>query len=202
MPLALIYNPRMTKIIIGERIGKNRHLGVGCSISIFDLKREKVLLIRRANNGKWAVPCGYMEAGGSFSEACKREVKEETGLSVRVKRLAGVYTSPNLLLEYPDGNKWQLIILRFEVDVVDGELQARDKATEFGYFWLNEIGGLDMNELDRRRAIDGFQRISEPVICDDFAFIERIERLRGSLKNSGALELVMEERMKDKAKGK
>jgi len=192
----------MAKIIIGERIGKNGHLGVGCSASIFDLKREKVLLIHRADNGMWAVPGGYMEAGESFSEACKREVNEETGLSVRVKRLVGVYTSPNLLLEYPDGNKWQLVILHFEAEIVDGELQASDEATEFGYFGLNEISGLDMNELDRRRAIDGFQRITEPVICDDFAFMERIERLRGSLKNSGALELLVEERMKDKAKGK
>ncbi len=143
-----------------------------------------------------------MEAGESFSEACEREVKEETGLNARVKHLVGIYTSPNLLLKYSDGNKWQLVVLHFEAEIVDGELQASDEATEFGYFELNEIDSLDMNELDRRRAIDGFQRITEPVICDDFAFKERIEKLRGSLKNSGTLELLMEERMKDKAKGK
>ena len=143
-----------------------------------------------------------MEAGESFSEACQREVLEETGLRVRVKHLVGVYTTPNLLQEYPDGNKWQLVVLHFEADIIGGELQPSDESTEFCYFLRDEIDRLNMNELDRRRAFDSFERNSEAVICDNFVLKERIEKLRGSLKNSGTLESLMEVRMKDKAKGK
>jgi ADP-ribose pyrophosphatase YjhB (NUDIX family) len=96
----------MVKVISGERIAKEGHLAIGCSAFVFDSKREKVLLIQRSDDGKWAVPGGAMMAGESLSEACAREVLEETGLKIKVNRLLSVYTSPHRLLTYPDGNKW------------------------------------------------------------------------------------------------
>ena len=158
----------MATIIVGKRVGKNGRLGVGCSASIFDSEKEKVLLVRRADNGKWAVPGGYMQAGESFSEACKREVMEETGLEVNINRLFGIYTSPNLLLEYSDGNKWQLIILHFEAEFVSGELKPSEETTEFRFFSLSEMNGLEMNGLDRKRVLDGFARLQNAIINDDF----------------------------------
>ena len=158
----------MVQIIKGNRVGKNGRLGVGCSASVSDRSGEKVLLIRRKDNGKWAVPGGYMEAGESFSEACKREVWEETGLAVNVNRLIGIYTSPNLLLEYPDGNKWQLVVLHFEAELISGELTLGEETTEFGFFSLDEIQALDMNGLDRKRILDGFVASHAALINDDF----------------------------------
>lgn len=158
----------MTRILIGERVAKDGRLGVGCSASVFDSKREKVLLVRRADDGKWAVPGGYMEPGENFSEACKREVWEETGLQVNIKRLIGIYTSPNLLLEYSDGNKWQLVVLHFEAEIVDGEFTPNEETTEFGFFSLDEVSGLEVNGLDRKRIVDGFARMQNVFINDDF----------------------------------
>ena len=160
--------PLMATIIVGERVGKNGRLGVGCSASIFDVSGEKVLLVRRADNGKWAVPSGYMASGESFSEACKREVMEETGLEVNINRLIGIYTSPNLLLEYSDGNKWQLVVFHFDTELVSGELKLSEETTGFGFFSLSEINGLDMNGLDRKRVLDGFARLQNAIINDDF----------------------------------
>ena len=158
----------MAKIIVGERVGKDGRLSVGCSASIFDPGKEKVLLVRCVDDGKWAVPGGYMLAGESFSEACKREVLEETGLEVTINRLIGVYTSPNLLLEYPDGNKWKLVVLHFEAEFVKGELTSSEETTEFGFFSLPEISGLDINGLDRKRVLDGFAKMQAALINDDF----------------------------------
>ena len=158
----------MTTIITGERVGKNGRLGVGCSAFIFDANRNKVLLARRADNGKWAVPGGYMNSGESFSEACIREVFEETGLEVSIRKLIGIYTSPNLLLEYPDGNKWQLVVMHFEAEITTGELTASDETTEFGFFSWQEINDLDMNGLDRKRVLDGFSQSMATIVNDEF----------------------------------
>src|SRR5690349_21801151 len=61
---------QMAKIIQGERIGKLGKLVIGCSALIFDEKREKILLTRRSDNGRWCLPGGHMEAGESVAEAC------------------------------------------------------------------------------------------------------------------------------------
>jgi len=93
---------------------------------------------------------------------------EETGLEVNINRLIGIYTSPNLLLEYSDGNKWQLVVFHFDTELVSGELKLSEETTGFGFFSLSEINGLDMNGLDRKRVLDGFARLQNAIINDDF----------------------------------
>lgn len=45
----------MAKVITGERIGKEGQLAIGCSAAIFDENHQRILLIRRVDNGRW--PC-------------------------------------------------------------------------------------------------------------------------------------------------
>ena len=87
----------MAKIIAGHRVGQDGTIRVGCSAVIFDKDREKILLTRREDNNQWCLPSGGMEPGESASEACIREVDEETGLQVAIKRLIGVYTTSHEL---------------------------------------------------------------------------------------------------------
>jgi ADP-ribose pyrophosphatase YjhB (NUDIX family) len=158
----------MVKVLSGNRIGREGRLGIGCSAFVFDAKREKVLLLQRTDDGKWAVPGGAMVAGESLSEACEREVFEETGLKVRVKRLLSVYTSPHRLLTYPDGNKWQPVNLHFEVEIVNGNLIVNEEASSFGFYSFAETDGLNMHGMDRMRVRDGFAGKGETVIYDDY----------------------------------
>jgi len=158
----------MVKINIGDRVGTQGKLAIGCSASVFDIEQEKMLLIRRTDNGLWAVPGGYMEPGESLTEACRREVLEETGLTIKVHRLIGIYTSPNLTLEYPDGNIWQIVVLHFEAIPVTGEFKLGDETAEIRYFSQSEANKIQMNSLDQKRMLDGFSRNKETIVCDDF----------------------------------
>ena len=160
----------MVKVILGERVGKQGRLTVGCSASIFDATHERILLVRRSDNAKWAVPGGYMDAGESLTEACAREVREETGLVVQVSRLVSVYTNPNVLLEYPDGNRWQIVVLHFEAQVIDGDLTCSDETTELAYFSKSAIENLSMSSLDRQRIIDSFEMKQAAIIHDTLEF--------------------------------
>ena len=147
----------MSKLIYGERIGKTAVLAPGASAIIFDEARKKVLLTRRSDNGRWCLPGGGMDPGESAAETCVREALEETGLEVRVTRLVGIYTTPNLMIEYPDGNRKQPVAFSFEVEVTGGELGLSDETTEFGYFALEGPGGigeLDLMEHHRQRILD------------------------------------------------
>jgi ADP-ribose pyrophosphatase YjhB (NUDIX family) len=154
----------MTKIVEGERIGRQATLLVGCSAIIFDTLREKILLTRRADNGRWCLPGGHMEAGESAAEACVREVWEETGLRVRAARLIGVYTNPHRLLEYADGNRYHLVSLSFEVEVTGGELRLSDETTAFGYFTPREIEEIDLMSHHRERIADALVGKAEAFV--------------------------------------
>jgi ADP-ribose pyrophosphatase YjhB (NUDIX family) len=146
----------VAKLIDGERVGRLGKLAIGCSASIFDISRQKMLLVRRSDNGCWAVPGGYMEPGESVAEACTREVWEETGLHVQVSRLIAVYSTPHKLLEYPDGNRIQLVVLHFLAEPVGGNLRVSNETTELKYYSRNEIEDLDIIELDSQRIKDSF----------------------------------------------
>ena len=123
-----------TKVLTGERISKEGELRLGCSAIIFDPTREKVLLTQRTDNGQWCLPSGRVEAGESVAEACVREVFEETGLIARVTRLVGIYSDPDKLVVYPDGNKAHIVALSFEAEIIGGELGGSDETTDWGYY--------------------------------------------------------------------
>lgn len=143
----------MTKILYGERIGKLGKIRLGCSAAIFE-EQGRILLTQRADNGQWCLPSGGMDSGESVAEACEREVLEETGLSVRVKRLVGVYSHPDQLAVYDDGNKAHIVALHFEVEIIGGELSLSNETTDFGYFTLGEIDKLEMFARHKERILD------------------------------------------------
>jgi 8-oxo-dGTP diphosphatase len=53
--------------------------------------QDRVLVIRRRDNGAWEAPGGVLELDESFEHGVQREIAEETGISVTVERLTGVY---------------------------------------------------------------------------------------------------------------
>lgn len=53
----------------------------------------RILLIRRANNGRWAMPGGALEVGETPAEGVEREALEETGIHCRAVSLVGVFDS-------------------------------------------------------------------------------------------------------------
>lgn len=147
----------MTQVVYGPRLGKEGQLRVGCSAVIFDETREKVLLTQRADNGHWCLPGGHMESGESAAEACEREVWEETGLKVRAIRLLGVYSNPDQLVIYEDGNKAFFVVLNFEVQVLEGEVGLSDETTDFGWFTLSEMESMRIHANHQMRVEDALR---------------------------------------------
>jgi ADP-ribose pyrophosphatase YjhB (NUDIX family) len=66
-------------------------LAVGDAAVIDD--RGRLLLIRRADNAKWAMPGGALEVGETPAEGVVREALEETGVRCRAVALVGVFDS-------------------------------------------------------------------------------------------------------------
>jgi len=96
-------------------------------IGAFGLIRDEagqVLWVRRRDNGLWNLPGGKRNVGEAPWDTAVREAKEETGLTVRVKDLCGMFVKPWL----PE------LLLLFSLEVVGGSLQTGPESAEFGYF--------------------------------------------------------------------
>ncbi len=144
----------MAKHIYGDRISKDAKLRLGCSATIFDKSRQKILLTKRSDNGLWCLPGGGVEVGESVAEACERETLEETGLVVKATKLLGVYSDPHRITEYADGNRFHIVGLNFEAEVLGGALVVTDETTEVEFFDLKDIDSLDVMEPHKQRIKD------------------------------------------------
>jgi 8-oxo-dGTP pyrophosphatase MutT (NUDIX family) len=153
-----------TQILYGDRLGRQGELRLGCSAILFDAAREKVFLTRRTDNGMWCLPGGRVDPGESVEEAVLRELWEETGLRGRVTRFLGVYSDPNRLVVYPDGNQAHIVALSFEVEVVGGEPGLSNETTDFGFFTLAEAAQMEMISDHYERVLDALKDEQVPVL--------------------------------------
>ena len=153
----------MTQVLYGPRLGREGKIRLGCSAAIFD-EQGRILLTKRSDNSQWCLPGGAVDPGETVAEACEREVWEETGLVVHVKRLVGIYSYSDQLVVYPDGNKVQVVALHFEVEVTSGEAGLSNEVSEFGYFTIEEMEGLEFLGRHKERVLDTFENYREPVI--------------------------------------
>lgn len=128
---------------------------VAVSAGIF--RDGKILLTRRANDPKgprWTFPGGRIESGETIAEALKREILEETGLTIDIAGSAGVRE----MLHAQSGHG-HFIILPFAARWVAGEVALNDELAEARWFNPDETGGLTVTEglheviADARRIV-------------------------------------------------
>lgn len=114
--------------------------------------REQVLLVQRADNGRWTVPAGILDPGEEPQVAAVREVAEETGVTCRVERLAWVYTGPPLV--HPNGDEAQYLEHVFTCSWVSGEPYAADDESTDAV-WVDVDGLPEMIPEQRARVAAG-----------------------------------------------
>ena len=124
-----------------------------------------ILLQKRADNGWWGLPSGYVDAGESVKQAAVREIWEETGIHTRIKRLVGIYSDPqhNVIGAYPDGSLIHFVILVFECEYLSGDLKISEESTDASYFLPSSLP--DKTVLCDLQAIrDALENRREPFV--------------------------------------
>jgi 8-oxo-dGTP diphosphatase len=115
--------------------------------------QHRALLIRRRDNQHWEPPGGVLERNETIQAGLCRELREETGLSVKPLRLTGVYKNMSR----------GIISLVFQCQILGGELTTNDEVSEFRWAASDEVTSL-VDEAFAIRVLDALDESSTPAV--------------------------------------
>ncbi len=130
-------------------------MGVGAVV----WRENKVLLVRRGKpprESEWSLPGGAQHTGETVREACVREVREETQLTVSVGPLLdvidGIFRDPNGKVRH------HYTLIDFEAEWTAGEAAAADDVVDVRWAAVSELGKLDLWQQTERIIRDSAVR--------------------------------------------
>lgn len=130
------------------------------AVSAAIIRDGRVLVARRARGpalGVWTLPGGVVEAGETLTEALKREIMEETGMTVEPVTLAG----HREVLVRDDGGRLSrhFVIMCFATRWVAGEPQLNDELDDARWLRPEELSGLRTTEGLAGIIAEAFERM-------------------------------------------
>jgi ADP-ribose pyrophosphatase YjhB (NUDIX family) len=123
-----------------------------------------ILLVHRTDNDRWALPGGAMDVGEYMADAVVREVREETGIDVEVTGVVGIYTNPNHVMAYDDGEVRQQCSICFTTRILGGQLTTSSETSEVQFVAPEQLDALNIHPSMRLRIDHYLQRRSAPYI--------------------------------------
>jgi mutator protein MutT len=111
-----------------------------------------ILLIRRTDNNIWALPGGAIDLGESVAQAAVRETQEETGITVEITGLVGIYTNPHHVIHYTSNDEVrQEFAIVLTARPVSGQPTPSSESSEVRWVSATGIGEYMMDRAMRRR---------------------------------------------------
>jgi 8-oxo-dGTP diphosphatase len=114
---------------------------------------QRVLVIRRRDNGKWEPPGGVLEVEETIYAGLIREVWEETGLKVQPTVLTGVYKNM----------KRAIVALVFECKILEGIPRTTSETAETRWMNAGELRA-HVDGAYAHRLLDALGERSEPAV--------------------------------------
>jgi len=114
-----------------------------------------ILLLQRTDTGLWTIPTGGLKKGETISQCAIRECEEETGLTVEITGLVGVFSTPDHVIAYGNGEVRQPVNVCLHAAVTGGIATPTDEASEIRWVRPDEISTYDIHPAILRRIRHG-----------------------------------------------
>ena len=121
-------------------VGHRPLIFVGAVVIIENEHGQILLQKRNEPQSRWGLPGGLMELGESTEDTARREVLEETGLTVRDLQLLGVYSGPEHFIVAPNGDQFYVVVTAYFSNHFSGKIDADPAETiECSFHNPNEL---------------------------------------------------------------
>lgn len=127
-------------------------------------ERDRILLILRTDNNYWSIPGGGVKPGESVRDAAAREVKEETGIDCEITGLVGIYSNPNHVAAYDNGEVRQEFSICFITRMLGGTVRTSSESSEVRFVFPAAIDDFKIHPSIRLRLRHYLEGRTEPYI--------------------------------------
>ena len=135
--------------------------------AVFDADGRILMVRETADAGRWTLPGGWADVNQSPSESVVREVWEEAGLRVGVRKLAAVYDRERHAHQPP--YPFHIYKLFFICDIVGGSPRTSLETSEVAFFAADEIpGDLSVSRILPHQISRMFEHAATPDLPTDF----------------------------------
>lgn len=132
---------------------------VGCDVFVLNNKNE-LLLIKRSDNGFWALPGGCHDLGESPRECAIRECLEESGLKVEIQELLGVFSSSKYEYVHYPWKDLEFCHILFRAKLIGGQESTSEETLEVKWFKRDSLPPL--SDGHRERIAYAFKKFDNP----------------------------------------
>lgn len=116
-------------------VGHRPLILVGAVVVISNDQGQILLECRKEPEGSWGLPGGLMELGESTEDTARREVLEETGLTMGALELIGVFSGPKYYARVANGDEFYVVTAAYACDQTEGMLTMNpDESLALRYF--------------------------------------------------------------------
>ena len=130
-----------------------RKIILNCAGAVI-VRDGKILFQRRTDNGRWGLIGGLLEMNETYEQAALREIREETGLEVKLDSFLGIFHNHNMV--WSNGDAAHVLSAMYTASIVSGEPRIDAESYELRFFGKDEIP--DLFAEDHIAALDAYYR--------------------------------------------
>ena len=130
-----------------------RKIMLNCAGALI-IRDEKILCQHRTDNDRWGLIGGLLEMNETYEQAALREIREETGLEVKLDSFLGIFHNHNMV--WGNGDAAHVITAMYTASIVSGEPRIDEESYELRFFGIDELPELFAE--DQVAALDAYLR--------------------------------------------
>lgn len=123
------------------------------------IRDKKILLVQERSDNHWCMPGGWADVGVPPSEMVKREVWEESGFNVTVRKVIGLYDANTSGIPLEFYHAYKIVFL---CKIIGGQAHPSDETMAVDFFTFEDLPPLSIERTNRKHLMEVMAHLESP----------------------------------------